>query len=98
MGVLQSPDIAQECMEMLLCPLMKDLEVYIDNIACFSNSWSHHIDLLEKVLTLLQDAGFMVNPLKCEWVVRETDWLGYWLMPTGLKPWRKKVQGILNME
>lgn len=98
MGIKQSPDIAQELMEKMLRPFQDDTEIYIDDIGIFSKTWDHHLSILRKVLTALQENNLTVNPLKCEWAIKETDWLGYWLTPNGLKPWSKKVRAILALQ
>jgi len=97
MGVCCSPDFAQEIMEDIFNDV-EEVECYLDDVGCFDNSWKEHLQSLEKVLQRLQDNGFCVNPLKCEWAVQETDFLGHWLTPVGLKPWTKKIQAILNLQ
>ena len=98
MCVHQSPDIAQEATEKVLKDLSDNLEVHINNIGLFLRDWKSHIDVLDKVCKRLEDKGFSVNPLKCEFGVKESNFLGHWLTPTGVKPSRRKIQGILDMK
>ena len=37
------------------------------------------------------------NPLKCDWAVQETDFLGFWITSKGVKPWIKRIEPILAM-
>jgi Reverse transcriptase (RNA-dependent DNA polymerase) len=95
MGICQSPDIAQEAMEDLLRQFKED-DVYINDIGVFSSNWSDHLASLSKIMTLLERNNFTINPLKCEWGVKETDWLGCWLMPT-FETLEAQIQAILAL-
>jgi hypothetical protein len=97
MGLKCSPDIAQAAMENELSGI-KYAAVYIDDVDAFSNDWDHHVNLIAKILWRLHENGFTINPIKCEWVVKETDWLSYWLTPRGLKPWKMKIDTMLHMD
>jgi hypothetical protein len=70
MGVKQLPDFAQEVMEDIFWDML-DVEVYMDNIQIFAQSWEHQQAIVSEVLRRLEDNGFTVNPLKCEWAVQE---------------------------
>ena len=96
-GVSESPDIATENMHLVLDGI-EDIKFYMDDIGVFSSSWEDHFSLLSLVLTRLHDVGFTINPLKCEWAVQETDFLGHWLTLEGVKPWRKKIEAIWRLQ
>ena len=70
MGLKPAPDIAQEYIEKTIGDLKEEgVEVYIDDVGLFSNTFEQHMSLIKKVVARLQEAGFKINPLKCEWCV-----------------------------
>ena len=98
MGLKPAPDIAQSNIEHVLQGLKKNgVEAYIDDIGIFSNSYDEHMKTIKEVVQRLQQSGFKVNPLKCEWCIQETDFLGHWMTPSGIKPWKKKIDAVLKM-
>ena len=74
MGPKCSPDFAQAAMDNVLRGI-DDVDVYIDNVGAFFSNWETHIRLIDNILRLLRENGFTINPLECEWAVKETDWL-----------------------
>ena len=97
MGVSVAPDIAQEIMDKQF-GYFDDVLCYFDDLGAFSDDWETHLILLDKILKKLEDCGFTVNPLKCEWGVAETDFLGHWMTPQGIKPWHPKIEAVLSMQ
>jgi len=89
MGLTYSPEFAQATMGNVLHD-EGDTEIYIDDVGAFSDDWDSHMKLIDENLRRFRYNGFTINPLKCEWAVKETYWLGYWLTPRGLKPGKKE--------
>ena len=98
MGLINSPAWAQGQMMLIFKDLLNDVEIYIDDVGIFSKDWLTHLTTVDRVLSILQAHNFTVKPQKCEWGVEESNWLGHWLTPIGIKPWKKTIEPILNME
>jgi hypothetical protein len=65
-------------MEIVLSEI-NDADFYIDDDGAFFNDWDHHVNLVATILRQSREIGFTINPLKCKWAIKETDWLGYCL-------------------
>ena len=98
MGVKISPDVAQRFMVDMLqgipncCCYIDDLGIWTDG------SFEDHLAVVDLVLSQLHSNNMKCNPLKCEWFVKETDFLGFWMTPDGIRPWKKRVEAILRMD
>eukprot|EP00957_Ditylum_brightwellii_P091672 6980339-Ditylum_brightwellii.AAC.1 len=81
-------DEAQAIIEEVL--RKEDVDAYLDDVGLFTKgTFSQHMVLLDRILQCLKKSGLKINPEKCEWDVQETDFLGHWLTPSGMKPWNK---------
>ena len=93
-----SPDVAQKCM-MDLLQGMPNCSCHIDDLGLWTNGpFEDHLAVVELVSSRLQKNDMKCNPLKCEWFAKETDFLGFWMTPDGIEPWKKRVDAILNMD
>jgi hypothetical protein len=61
-GRKKIPNIAQAAIEDLFQGV-EEVDVYINNVGIFSNSWEEHLSSLSKALSILKAANFTVNPL-----------------------------------
>ena len=96
MGVKISPDVGQSLIKKILDGL--DIEAYMDDLGIWTDgTFDEHLAIVDKVLERLHKNGMKCNPLKCEWFVKETDFLGYWMTPKGVKPMKKKIDAVLKM-
>lgn len=88
-----SPDLAQAIIE----TIVKDIDTYtyMGNCMLFTDKdFEYHIDLIDKLLTVLVEDGMKCNPLKCAWAVQETSFLENWMILTAVKSMKKKIDVV----
>ncbi len=70
--------------------------IYLDNILIYSKNKKEHIEHINKVLTVLKKAGFLIDILKYEFHIKETCYLSLIISTTGFKMDPEKVKIILR--
>ena len=90
-GLTNAPAVFQRLMEQVIAGLNPEegdqfVTAYIDDILVFSPTLHEHLEHLQRVINRLREVNLKLNPLKCEFVRREVDYLGHVIIAEGLKP------------
>ncbi|CAN0045721.1 unnamed protein product [Choristocarpus tenellus] len=72
------------------------LLVYLDNIVLASPSWTHHKQLINTVLSMLQDVRVTLKPSKAQFGSKQIHYLGHDVCPRGIAVSQARIEAILD--
>ena len=74
------------------------MSCYINDVGIWTKGkFPENLYVVDAVLERFSNKNMKCNPLKCDWEVQETDFLGFWINPKVVKPWSKRIETILAM-
>jgi Reverse transcriptase (RNA-dependent DNA polymerase)/RNase H-like domain found in reverse transcriptase len=96
-GLKNSPSTFQRAMNNILHGLTgTNCLVYLDDIIIMGNSLENHLNNLNVVLKRLADFNLKIQLDKCEFLKRETEFLGHVVTRNGVKTNPEKIKKILD--
>ncbi|GBG72700.1 hypothetical protein CBR_g12267 [Chara braunii] len=94
-GLTNAPATFQAAMTTEFCDLLDHIVlIYLDDILVYSRTLDKHLDHLCVVLERLRIAKYKANRDKCEFAQQESEYLGHYVTPQGIRPLADKVQAI----
>jgi hypothetical protein len=94
MEISCSPDMFQEKMSELMQHL-NFVRTYLDDLlVILSGTLDDQLEKMELVFKLLSDKGLRVNAEKSTFCAEEIEYLGYWIIKSGIQPIPKKVENL----
>ena len=98
-GLCNAPATFQRMMDVLFAGLHgKCVQVYIDDIIVYSDTWEEHVAHLREVLARLRRFNLKLKLSKCNFVQALVAFLGHIVSAGGVRPDPKKVAAICNAE
>ena len=98
MGLTNAPATWQRLIDRVLgADLEPYVLVYLDDIVIISPDFDTHLEILDKVMTRLSEAGLTVSREKCQFCRSQLKYLGYVVDGAGLRVDPEKVEAILRI-
>jgi len=97
-GLKTAPATFQRMINLILTPVLgRHSLAYLDDFVIHSASFDEHLQHVDVTLNLLSDAGFKLNPSKCEFAKSSFKFLGFKVSAEGIAPDPEEVQAIDSM-
>jgi putative transposase len=72
--------------------------VYMNDIVVFSKTEQEHVEHVEKVITLINNANLRMKIEKCDFGQKEIDLLGFTVSASGITPFAHKCKAITEVQ
>lgn len=96
-GLKNAPATFQRAMNNILHDFIGAIcYVYLDDIIIVGYNLKNHIENVNKILKRLSEFNLKIQLDKCEFLKRETEFLGHVITPDGVKPDPSKITKILD--
>ncbi|GJX88742.1 reverse transcriptase domain-containing protein [Tanacetum coccineum] len=97
-GLCNAPGTFQRCMMAIFYDVIKEtMEVFMDDILIFEDSFSSCLSHLDKMLKRCEDTNLVLNWEKCHFMVKEGIVLGHKILKSGIEVDRAKFDVIAKL-
>lgn len=97
-GLATSQAVFQRMMDKVLGSLkFKGVMVYVDNIVCYSKTFTGFMEVLQEVFRRFREANLTFKPSKCKFGFQEIEVLGYRISSLGIKPSENKLRAMQDV-
>ncbi|CAB4418771.1 unnamed protein product [Rhizophagus irregularis] len=98
-GLKNAPGTFQRLMDEILKEYIGEfVTVYLDDIMIYSRNFEEHLEHVNRVLNKLKENNMIVKLKKCQFGLRNINFLGHIVGKDGLQPDEKKVEKIKNIK
>lgn len=99
-GLVNAQATFQRSMDKMVIQLRndgnKDVDAYVDNIIIYSKTFEQHVQTLDRVLNLADQANLSLRADKCEFAKREMEFLGFIVNGREIRPTPANVSKVLG--
>ena len=98
-GLKNAPATFQRALDIILSGVRWQVcLVYLDDVIVFSKTYDEHVEHLDRVLTLLRDAGVSLKLAKCKFFQDRVEYLGHVISPGKLAVADKYADALRECE